>query len=151
MPCAQERVAKAKAKADKESYDLGDDLVNKGATAAVLALGGFAAYTVATYASASSQARYFNLDDKGNEKGYSPDEPLFQSRAAAAAAKAKAKAKAKAAPKTTPAKAPAFEFPKFGLPAAPPAKAKASPKAKAKAKAKAKPEPPKPAFKFPWD
>jgi len=133
----QLRIAKAQAKADKEAQDA---IVNAGASVVLLGLAGFAAFTAFSYVSANSGQRFFNLDDSGNERGYSADEPLFQARASDAA---KAAPKKKSAPKKAPAKAPAFELPKFGEFGSPP---KAAPKAAPK-----KPEPAKPAFKFPWD
>jgi len=142
------RLAKAKAKADKEAQD---GIVNAAASVGLLGLAGFAATTAVSYLSANSEQRYFNLDDSGNERGYGADEPLFQARASDTSPK-KAAPKKAAAKKAAPAK-PAFELPsfgEFGAGKAAPAAKKAAPK-RAAAKKAAPAKPAAPAFKFPWD
>jgi len=142
------RLAKAKAKADKEAQD---GIVNAAASVGLLGLAGFAATTAFSYLSANSEQRYFNLDDSGNERGYGADEPLFQARASDTSPK-KAAPKKAAAKKAAPAK-PAFELPsfgEFGAGKAAPAAKKAAPK-RAAAKKAAPAKPAAPAFKFPWD
>lgn len=137
---AEYAAAKAQAKKDKEAAD---GIINVAASAVLLGLGGFAAYTAVSYIG-DSNTRYSNFDDQGNERGYqalSKGEALIQARPSDAPKKAVAK---KVAVKKAPAK-PAFELPNFGE-----FGAKPKPAAK-KAPPKAKAAPAAPAFKFPWD